>query len=187
MRGRAVRVVLVIDRGLLRDGIHALLLAEGDIDVVGVCDDGPTAVRACVEQAADAIVVDARILDMRLQQQAAVIRARHQAFRVVSLHEGAQTPAGLPAGGDRVDARVSTAASFAVLAGAVRGDPRSHGASQRLTAREVEVVVLLARALTNKQIAHRLGIAPGTVKRHISNVMGKLGAVSRLDVVNRMR
>jgi two-component system nitrate/nitrite response regulator NarL len=187
MRGRTVRVVLVVGGGLLRDGIRALLLAEADIDIVRVCDDGVTAARACVEQDADVLVVEAGLLDGRLRQQVAGIRIRHPGFRVVSLHEGAQALSGAPAGGAGWDVHVSTAASFAVLVAAVRGALRSDGSPPRLTAREVEVVVLLARALTNRQIAHRLGIAPGTVKRHVSNVMAKLGAVSRLDVVNRTR
>ncbi|KDP89756.1 MULTISPECIES: response regulator transcription factor [Clavibacter] len=182
-----MRVVLVVGPGLLQEGMRALLLAEDDIDVVGVCEDGRTAARACIEQDADVLVVDARLLGAQLQRQAAGIRTRHPGFRVVSLHEGGQPLSGVPADEACSDARVSTTASFAVLVGTVRGALRSAGTPQRLTAREVEVVVLLARALTNRQIAHRLGIAPGTVKRHVSNVMGKLGAVSRLDVVNRMR
>jgi len=54
-----------------------------------------------------------------------------------------------------------------------------------LTEREREVLVLVARALSNRQIAIRLKITEGTVKRHLRNIFGKLGAVSRLDAVNK--
>jgi two-component system, NarL family, nitrate/nitrite response regulator NarL len=63
-----------------------------------------------------------------------------------------------------------------------------HG-SQRpmLTDREEEVISLVAMALSNRQIAVRLSITEGTVKRHLRNIFGKLGAVSRLDAVNRAK
>jgi DNA-binding NarL/FixJ family response regulator len=54
-----------------------------------------------------------------------------------------------------------------------------------LTEREREVLTLVARALSNRQIAVRLDITEGTVKRHLRNIFGKLGAVSRIDAVNK--
>jgi DNA-binding NarL/FixJ family response regulator len=54
-----------------------------------------------------------------------------------------------------------------------------------LTEREREVLALVARALSNRQIAIRLKITEGTVKRHLRNIFGKLGAVSRIDAVNK--
>nr|WP_269327748.1 response regulator transcription factor [Kineosporia mesophila] len=56
---------------------------------------------------------------------------------------------------------------------------------QRLSQREAEVLGLAAQALSNVQIAGRLGTTEGTVKRHLRNVFGKLGAVSRIDAINR--
>lgn len=57
--------------------------------------------------------------------------------------------------------------------------------SPHLTDREVEVVSLMAEALTNQQIASKLGISSNTVRRHAANLFAKLGAVSRLDAVRR--
>jgi DNA-binding NarL/FixJ family response regulator len=54
-----------------------------------------------------------------------------------------------------------------------------------LTDREQEVLSLVARALSNRQIATRLKITEGTVKRHLCNIFAKLGAVSRIDAVNK--
>ncbi|WP_433628826.1 helix-turn-helix transcriptional regulator [Nocardia sp. CA-120079] len=54
-----------------------------------------------------------------------------------------------------------------------------------LSPREREIVDLVAMALSNRQIAVRLAITEGTVKRHLRNIFTKLGAVSRLDVVNK--
>jgi DNA-binding NarL/FixJ family response regulator len=65
--------------------------------------------------------------------------------------------------------------------------PRGGGGSGRLSQREQEVIELIARACTNAQIARRLGIAEGTVKRHVNSIFLKLQAVSRLDAVNKYR
>lgn len=58
-------------------------------------------------------------------------------------------------------------------------------ARPRLSAREREVIELVAAAMSNSQIARRLDITEGTVKRHLRNIFAKLGAVSRLDAVNK--
>jgi DNA-binding CsgD family transcriptional regulator len=68
------------------------------------------------------------------------------------------------------------------------GDPHPHdgvGPPRVLSVREREVLALVARALSNRQIAGRLSITEGTVKRHLRNIFAKLGAVSRIDAVNR--
>jgi len=66
-------------------------------------------------------------------------------------------------------------------------DPLTLPSRSPLSQRETEVLELAARALSNAQIASRLFIADGTVKRHLTNIYAKLGAVSRLDAVNRAR
>lgn len=70
----------------------------------------------------------------------------------------------------------------------VPGDSRRSAAvppPQALSDREREVLALVAQALSNRQIAGRLTIAEGTVKRHLRNIFSKLGAVSRIDAVNK--
>ncbi|WP_189023447.1 response regulator transcription factor [Nocardia rhizosphaerihabitans] len=64
------------------------------------------------------------------------------------------------------------------------GGPSSRG---RLSAREEQVVRLVGEAMTNRQIANALSITEGTVKRHLRSIFDKLGAVSRIDAVNRYR
>jgi DNA-binding CsgD family transcriptional regulator len=72
-----------------------------------------------------------------------------------------------------------------------RGQRSEHGNSadpqqaQALSGREREVLTLVARALSNRQIGGRLCIAEGTVKRHLGNIFAKLNAVSRIDAVNK--
>jgi DNA-binding CsgD family transcriptional regulator len=64
-----------------------------------------------------------------------------------------------------------------------RDDPATRGLSEPLTRRELEVLRLLARGLTNQQLAAVLGISEHTVKFHVSSVLGKLGAQSRAEAV----
>ena len=60
-----------------------------------------------------------------------------------------------------------------------------HERSALLSGRELEVLGLVSRALSNAQIAKRLHLSEGTVKRHLTNIYGKLGAVSRVDAINK--
>jgi ATP/maltotriose-dependent transcriptional regulator MalT len=57
----------------------------------------------------------------------------------------------------------------------------------RLSRREVQILSEAADALSNRQIAHRLGVTEGTVKRHLHNISAKLAASSRIDAVNKAR
>lgn len=66
-------------------------------------------------------------------------------------------------------------------------EPTRRSGRRELSAREEEIIHYVGSALSNRQIATRLGISEGTVKRHLNNIFQKLGAVSRLDAVNKSR
>ncbi|QKW21376.1 hypothetical protein HUT16_21970 [Kitasatospora sp. NA04385] len=72
-----------------------------------------------------------------------------------------------------------------VPAGVSEAAPLHAGAGVALSRREKEVLDGVAKAMTNSQIARQLGITTATVKRHLNNIYGKLGAVSRIDAVNK--
>jgi NarL family two-component system response regulator YdfI len=65
------------------------------------------------------------------------------------------------------------------------GDERDETIQEPLTAREIQVLELLAEGLSNKAVAARLGISDQTVKFHVASLSGKLGAVNRTDAVRR--
>lgn len=73
----------------------------------------------------------------------------------------------------------------AAAAGVSEAAPMHAGVGVALSRREKEVLEGVAKAMTNSQIASRLGITTATVKRHLNNIYGKLGAVSRIDAVNK--
>ena len=82
-------------------------------------------------------------------------------------------------------ARASELDSDAILVAPDSIDPDEDGFDEPLTAREVQVLELLAEGLPNKAIAARLGISDQTVKFHVSSISGKLGAKNRTDAVRR--
>src|SRR5689334_7931581 len=81
-------------------------------------------------------------------------------------------------------ARASHLSADAVILPALPASDRN-GVTERLTAREVEVLGLLVEGLSNKAIAARLGISDQTVKFHVAAICGKLGAANRTDAVRR--
>jgi DNA-binding NarL/FixJ family response regulator len=93
----------------------------------------------------------------------------------------------------QMDGHLSIAGEFETLAVARAADldaaillaPREDGGVEPLTAREREVLELLAEGLPNKAIAARLGVSDQTVKFHVAAVSGKLGAANRTDAVRR--
>ena len=83
------------------------------------------------------------------------------------------------------DARNLIHAADAWLVAATPHDDLDSGQSEPLTARELEVLELLAQGLANKSIALRLGISDQTVKFHVASICGKLGAANRTDAARR--
>ena len=84
-------------------------------------------------------------------------------------------------------ARTSVPATRCGRPGTGPPSSRSPLASDPLTAREREIVALLRAGLTNAEIAVRLSIAPGTVRRHLENVYGKLGVHTRTAALAKLR
>jgi DNA-binding NarL/FixJ family response regulator len=197
-----IRVLVVDDHTLLREAVRDVLLAERDFAVVGEAGDADRAVLLAGQTKPDVVVLDlempghhpVRTVQQLQRLQPApkvIILTMHDDPLVVQemlrtgvagyLHKGVSRHDLVLAirSVSRGDQRVTIVAPRASTARA------EHGASRLLTEREQEVLALVARALSNRQIAARLSITEGTVKRHLRNIFGKLGAVSRIDAVNK--
>jgi len=195
-----IRLLIVDDHAIVRRGLRGLLELVDDLEVVGEAADGQQAVHLADAHDPDVILMD---LVMPVLDGIAAIReikARHPSIDIVALTsfiEEDKVVAALEAGAsgyllkDADDGAVVEAIR-AAHGGEVRLDPavakllterlRRRPAPppiEPLTERERDVLVLLGRGLSNKEIAARLGIADCTVRTHVSNVLGKLGLASR--------
>jgi DNA-binding NarL/FixJ family response regulator len=193
------RVLLADDHAVVRHGLRLVLDAEPDLRVVAEAGDG----RAAIERAA-AGDVDLAILDVSMPgvsglEVAAELKTRRPAVRTVmlSMHahpnlvrEARRAGASayvLKSSADRelVAACRSALRGEPFLAPAgldVTSDPDEAAVQAPLTAREREVVALVADARTTNQIALELGISPRTVERHRENILAKLGMRDRVEL-----
>ncbi|WP_221891048.1 response regulator transcription factor [Microbispora sp. KK1-11] len=204
-----IRVMLVDDQELVRTGFRMVLGAQPDIEVVGEAADGLAAVEALRTVEADVVLMDVRMPRMDGVEAARVICAAPDGPKVLILttfdldeYAFAAIKAGAagvllkdvpPAelisairsvhSGDAVVAPSTTRRlldRFAVLL--PEGDARRQDAGV-LTAREREVMVHVARGLSNSEIAARLHLAEATVKTHLGRILAKLGLRDRAQVV----
>jgi DNA-binding NarL/FixJ family response regulator len=197
------RLLLVDDHTLVREGLREILQTQTDMSVVAEAGDSATAVALAGKEQPDVILLDIEIPGGDVTATIRQMRNCSPGSRVIilSMHEGPQLVHTLLAAGIRGYLLKSVHWEELVVAiRAVRSDSSrvilgvsSESLSQldqgqvadTLSAREREVLDLVAQALSNGQIASRLGLTEATVKRHLRNIFVKLGAVSRLDAVNK--
>ena len=195
-----IRVLIVDDHAIVRRGLRGLLEIVDDMEVVGDAADGEQAVCRADACAPDVILMD---LVMPVKDGIAAIReirARHPATEIIALTsfiDEEKVVAALEAGAagyllKDADERAVIEAIRAAHDGEVRLDPAvAQVLTERLrrrpapapvdplTERELGVLGLLGRGLSNKEIAAELRIADCTARTHVSNVLGKLGLASR--------
>lgn len=198
-------ILMVDDHALVREGLREILETQEDMRVVGEAADSATTLVLAAETQADIVLLDIEIPGGEVTDTVRQIRKCSPTSRVIilSMYESPQLVQTLLAAGICgyllksihwqelvVAIRAIRADSDRIILGVSRESLRyaQQGPSQAtLSAREHEVLDLVAQALSNSQIASRLGLTEATVKRHLRNIFAKLGAVSRLDAVNKAR
>ncbi|MFM8320195.1 MAG: response regulator [Chloroflexota bacterium] len=204
-----IRLLLVDDHEVVRTGLRMLLESQADLLILGEASTGAQALEMAARLTPDVIVMDITLPDFSGIEATRQIKARHPQIAIVALtiHEDEQyffkmLQAGasgyIPkraAPDDLINAiRAAHAGQiylYPSLAKALVTDFVSRSSSEsetldaieELTAREEEVLELLAEGLTNEEIADRLVISRHTVARHRENIMRKLGLHSRSDLV----
>jgi DNA-binding NarL/FixJ family response regulator len=205
-----IRVVLADDQALVRAGFAALLDAEDDIAVVGEAADGAEAVALAERTRPDVLLMDIRMpgLDGIEATRRIAAKAGLAGVHIVIVttfdldeyvFEGLRAGAAgfllkdtdaaeliravrVAAGGDALLSPTVTRRLVAEFAARTR-PMRSPPGLDLLTAREREVLILIARGLSNEEIAGQLFMSPSTAKTHAARAMMKLGARDRAQLV----
>ncbi len=202
-----IRVLLADDHAVVRQGIRRFLEEADDIEVVAEAANGREALERVREHRPDVAVVDIRMPEMSGVEVTRRIRERYPQIRVLILTAYDDDPyvfALLQAGADgyvlktasgdelvqavrtvyQGQSALSPEIATKVVRQAVTGKPATAADQvEPLTPRELDVLRLAAKGLTNKAIGHQLGISHRTVQGHLASIYGKLGVSSRTEAV----
>ncbi|MCX6048647.1 MAG: response regulator transcription factor [Chloroflexi bacterium] len=209
-----IRLLLVDDQRLMREGLRTLLELEPDLQIVGEAGDGAEALAAFAQHLPDVVLMDIRMPGMdgveatqrlcALWPNAKVIilttfdddeyvfeglraGALGYLLKAVSGEELAAAVRKVAAGGALIDPSVTrkVVAEFARLAAPSRSPTAS--LSEPLSERERAILKLLAQGLTNREIAQQLFLAEGTVKNYVTTLLQKIGVRDRTQAALRAR
>lgn len=209
-----IRLMIVDDQKLMRQGLRTLLELEGGFEIVAEASDGQSALGAYAELQPDVVLMDIRMPGMdgveatrRLHENWSNARVIilttfnddayvFEALRVGALgyllkdlsgHELANAVQTVANGGVLIDPSVArkVVAEFARLTPPAR--PLNDGLPEPLTDRELDVFRLLAEGLSNREIGNKLSLTEGTVKNYVTNVLQKIGARDRTQAALRGR
>ena len=203
-----IRVMLVDDQNLVRKGVRSLLELSEEIEVIGEAPDGIEAIRTIPEIRPDVVLLDMRMpgksgLDVLKQLSGddalpptiilttfdddemvlAGIKAGAKGYLLkdVSLEELVAAIKTVAGGGSMIKPAVTQR----LLKGLenIKNEFSSLDRPDPLTERETEILRLMAGGYSNKEIANSLGVAEGTVKNHVSNILSKMGVRDRTRAV----
>jgi DNA-binding NarL/FixJ family response regulator len=203
-----IRVLLVDDQALFRESLALLLGAQPDLLVVGEAANGEAAVQQVATAHPQVVLMDLRMPILDGVAATRRLRADHPDVQIIALttfDDDADVFAALRAGAIGYLLKdVSGETLFAAVRAAARGESflppviatkvvaelariadapqvRPPSLPHPLSERELEIVHLLARGATNREIAAALVLAEGTVKNHLTSILGKLGARDRTE------
>jgi DNA-binding NarL/FixJ family response regulator len=197
-----IKVLIVDDHALFREGVAEIFAAEDDITVIGEAEDGFEAVALAEKEQPDVVLLDVEMPVMGAERAIGeILRASPSSkVLVLSMYDEPRLVRKLLSLG--AHAYIVKNARREELLAAVRA---VHGIQDRvvlsvsrstadrlegpekdvLSSRELEVLLLTARGMSNAQIAFHLHISEGTVKRHLTNIYAKLGVSSRADAAKK--
>jgi DNA-binding NarL/FixJ family response regulator len=198
-----MKVIICDDQAIVRDGLAMLLKLEPDIAVVGIAEDGATAVEMVAQETPDLVLMDLKMPIMNGSEATRQIRTKYPQVKVLvlttyeddewvfdAIQAGASGYLLKDAPRDEVLKAIrGTVAGKTYIDPSVAGKVLSQASSHRiepttlitdkLTDREIEVLRLLANGLGNADIADRLCLSGGTVRNHVSSILAKLDVSDR--------
>ncbi len=198
MKGsKPISILCVDDHAVVREGLTAIIATQSDMAVVAEAGDGRTALEKCGEHVPDIVLMDLNMPGLGGVEATARIRSDFPTARVIVLttFEGDEDiHRALEAGArayllksavrqELLHAIREVHAGRKYIPDSVAARLAEHTPRIPLSARELEVLQLIATGLRNKEIGDRLNIAEDTVKVHIKNIFGKLNVVDRTQAV----
>lgn len=211
----SIRVLLVDDQALFREGLGTLLSIHPEIDIVGEAGNGEEALRAVDSLNPDVVLMDLRMPVLDGVAATRLLKERGNPARVIVLttfDDDETIFDGLRAGAvgyllkdvsseklveaihaaARGESFLQPSIAAKVLAEFARmeeraGPPPKADLTEPLSEREVEILKRMAAGDSNKEIASQLFITEGTVKNHVTNILGKLGVRDRTQAALRAR
>ncbi len=195
-----IRILIADDHPVVREGLSGMLAGQSDFEVIGLAADGDTAVRLHASLAPDVTLMDLRMPGLDGVGAIQAIRAQEPASRIIVLTTYDSDADILPAVEAGATGYLLKDAPREELFRAIRAAARGEGAlaptvaarlmtrmrapaQEKLSAREIEVLQLVATGASNKEIGKSLHISTATVKTHLIHIFGKLGVDDRLAAV----
>ena len=202
-----IRILIADDHAVVRAGIRDLLRGDAELEVVGEAENGEETRRLVAELRPDLVLLDITMPPDSGLETAKVLHEEHPevVVLILTMHEDegllrealragasgylikrAEGPEILQAiyAASRGDIYVHPAMTRALLDRPVIAASRRGALAEPLTPRELDVLRLLAKGNTNKQVAELLAISVRTVENHRANLMAKLGLASRVELVS---
>lgn len=198
---RTIRVLIVDDHAMVRNGLATFLSLHDDIELIGMASSGAEAIQFCDDKTPDVVLMDLLMPGMDGTEATRRIRAKHPDVQVIALTSYKEKDLIRKALDAEVAGYLLKSISGDELADVLRrvhkgqmvispevtrvlvntlvNEPEP--ATVDLTWRETEVLELLVKGLTNAQIALALGVKPSTIKTHVSRIFSKLGVTSRVE------
>ncbi|NWB99678.1 response regulator transcription factor [Pseudomonas gingeri] len=205
---QALRLVLADDHEVTRTGFVSLLAGHPQFDVVGQARDGQEAVELCERLLPDIVILDIRMPVLNGLGAARILQQRLPALKVLiftmddspdhleaAMNAGAMGYLLKDASRDEVihalqriaagEEALNSAVSARLLRRMTERNANGTGPTENLTARERQVLGLVANGMSNRKIGETLGITTGTAKAHVERVIGKLDAADRTQAAVR--
>jgi len=198
-----MKIVICDDQAIVRDGLAMLLKLETDIDVVGIAEDGAAAVETVAKAKPDLVLMDLKMPVMNGVEATRQIRTLYPEVKVLVLTTYADDEwvfDAIRAGAsgyllkdtprdELIRAIRGTATGKTYVDPSIAGRVLEQVSSQqtepatlitsKLTEREIEILRLIAKGLSNTDISERLFLSEGTVRNHVSAILAKLGVSDR--------